>query len=494
MFVWHRFVLSQKTIEALKRLPDPFEGNDFGLIVFYRTYSRIKEDNTQESWLDVVVRNINGCFSILKDWYIKNHISWEESYWQSYAHGMTIAMYSQRWMPPGRGLWAMGTQFMYEEGSMCLNNCGVCTIGDNISNGIAWLMDSLMLGVGVGFKPLRNDSFETYLPKGYYNHTIRDSREGWVESVRLLINAYIKPNQKEPRFDYESIRPPFTLIKRFGGVCMGSESLKILHDQIKYFFIKYYNWFHKLTDEYYDIVMLKTDLANVTGYCVISGNVRRSAEIAMESIQDTVFMDLKQYENPRYAYRQQWGGMSNNTVYLEEDEDYNKLGEVAERVKIRAEPGVANLRNFPYGRIGKRDKLRKDKANAVNPCGEQTLETPIDPIEGGGGEVCDLADTVPTNCTKEEWLNACEYAATYAYIVTLLPTHQPDTNKIIARNRRIGVGIIDWIGWKHKIATHECIRLMRKGYKRIRKTVKKLSEDCGTPESIKITTVSNLAA
>ncbi len=105
-------------------------------------------------------------------------------------------------------------------------------------------------------------------------------------------------------------------------------------------------------------------------------------------------------------------------------------------------------------------------------------------------EGCDLADTVPTNCKSDnEFLQCCEYAGLYAYIVTLLPTHQPGTNKIIARNRRIGVGIIDWIGWKHSESTHVITRLMRKGYKRIRKVTKWLSSECGTPEPIKVTTM-----
>jgi hypothetical protein len=37
-------------------------------------------------------------------------------------------------------------------------------------------------------------------------HVIADSREGWVESVRYLIDAYFL-NMPLPEFDYTQIRP-----------------------------------------------------------------------------------------------------------------------------------------------------------------------------------------------------------------------------------------------------------------------------------------------
>jgi hypothetical protein len=378
VMVYQRFILAKETIDLLKQLPNPFEDNPFGEIVFYRTYSRIKLDakNTnknvgQETWLDIVIRVIQGTFSIRKDWYIKNNIHWDEKFWQNYAKLMAIAMYKMEWLPPGRGLWAMGTDFVYEEGSMCLQNCGFTIIGDDIAEDIGWLMDALMLGVGVGFEPIRNNEFKIYLPKGYFDYIIPDSREGWVESVKLLINAYYKPNQKEPRFSYDEIRPAGSLIKRFGGICSGPDSLKLFHDQIRYSFYRYHNYIHKLNDLYYDIIMLKTDLANYAGCCVVSGNVRRSAELCKGSIQDKTFLELKQYENPVFAYRINYGWMSNNSVALYEDEDFNYLSEIANRIKIRAEPGVMNLRNFIYGRIGKKGigrEKEKDLGNATNPC------------------------------------------------------------------------------------------------------------------------------
>ena len=39
-----------------------------------------KADGLPESWHDTVIRVMNGLFSIRKDWYIRNHIPWDESF------------------------------------------------------------------------------------------------------------------------------------------------------------------------------------------------------------------------------------------------------------------------------------------------------------------------------------------------------------------------------------------------------------------------------
>ena len=69
-------------------------------------------------------------------------------------------MYDKIWnfkfMPPGRGLWAMGTNIILNKNLYtALNNCAfVSTKQDSIDmfiDAFTFLMDSTMLGVGVGF-------------------------------------------------------------------------------------------------------------------------------------------------------------------------------------------------------------------------------------------------------------------------------------------------------------------------------------------------------
>lgn len=360
-FVKHRFELSHMVEDRLRSLVPPFGYNGFGELIFYRTYSRVKKDGGQEDWADVVVRVVNGTFSIRKDWYLKNAIQWDEYFWQDYASGFAESMFMMKWMPPGRGLWAMGSDFVYERGSMALYNCAYTDLTDaNLSSDISWLMDSLMHGVGVGFGPLRESRLRLHRPVGTYDHVIPDSREGWCESEAALIDAYLKPGRKLPRFIYDEIRPAGLPIRGFGGISSGPGPLKELHDRTLAEFERFG------TRPEYDEVYLKTNLANHVGCCVVAGNVRRSAELAKGKVSDSTFMDLKNYE--KYPEREAFGWMSNNSVELETDEDFMQLGEIARRVIRNGEPGYINRRNMPYGRIGKKMKgLRWDRAVGFNP-------------------------------------------------------------------------------------------------------------------------------
>lgn len=174
--------------------------------------------------------------------------------------------------------------------------------------------------------------------------------------------------------------------------------------------------------------------------------------------------------------------MSNNTVALMSDEDFDRLGEVARRVIQRGEPGVMNLRNMKFARIGKsQEGHREDRGDMLNPCGEIPLEDK---------ETCNISETLPTRCANDaEWLRACEFASFYSSTVSLLPTHRPETNAVIARNRRIGVGIVDITGWIHESSMNRVIKLMRKGYDVVRQTNALANGEAGVPVAIRVTTV-----
>jgi len=361
MFVKERFKLREESKKRIYSLKPDFGYGEFGEFIFYKTYSRVKDDGSMETWNDCVIRVTEGTFSIRKDHYIKNKITWDEEFWQHYALHFAESMFNMEWLPPGRGLWAMGSDFVYNKGSMALYNCAFTVIGDDVTNDCKWTMDTLMYGVGVGFTPERNDEIEIFEPRGLEEIIIDDSREGWCDSVESLIDCYTKPNLPKPVFKYHEIRPSGELIKGFGGIASGPKPLQYLHLQIEKFFQMYQSY------DWYDSVLLKTDLVNSIGCCVVSGNVRRSAELACSSIDDSTFIDLKDYV--KYPYRADHGWMSNNSVILDKDEDFLKLKEIARRVVINGEPGYVNKRNLEHGRLGKyKDKVRRDKAIGFNPC------------------------------------------------------------------------------------------------------------------------------
>lgn len=101
-----------------------------------------------------------------------------------------------------------------------------------------------------------------------------------------------------------------------------------------------------------------------------------------------------------------------------------------------------------------------------------------------------MVETCPTNCPDvDTWYRACEHASFYSSTVSLLPTHQPSTNAVVTRNRRIGVGIIDYTGWVAAAGQHNIIRALRKGYDIVSTTNRLLNAEAGVPRAIKCTTI-----
>ncbi|MFN9956857.1 MAG: fused protease/ribonucleoside-triphosphate reductase, partial [bacterium] len=97
----------------------------------------------------------------------------------------------------------------------------------------------------------------------------------------LLLNSYLKPEMNKIDFNYQYVRPAGTPIKTFGGTAAGHEPLERLHNHIR-----------RLFDGRAGQPLTKVDIAdigNLIGVCVVSGNVRRSAELLIGSINDNDF-------------------------------------------------------------------------------------------------------------------------------------------------------------------------------------------------------------
>lgn len=100
--------------------------------------------------------------------------------------------------------------------------------------------------------------------------TIADSREGWVQSVRLLLESYFH-GQQRVEFDYSQIRPAGAPVRGFGGVSSGPEPLRRLHEDIIQVLERERQHNKDSTLSATGIV----DLMNLIGRCVVSGNIRR---------------------------------------------------------------------------------------------------------------------------------------------------------------------------------------------------------------------------
>jgi hypothetical protein len=76
-----------------------------------RTYSRhIEAENRQEAWVDTVERVVNGTFNLAKRAMKESDLEWDEPQAQAEAQEMFDRMFHMKFLPPGRGLWAMGSK------------------------------------------------------------------------------------------------------------------------------------------------------------------------------------------------------------------------------------------------------------------------------------------------------------------------------------------------------------------------------------------------
>ena len=543
--------------EALASIPGTPPHFGYGLlsqIVFLRSYARMKSDTEQETWKELVTRVMGGTWSIFL-WHMETHcLPFDRRAWVAFISGMTHRFYDLEWLPAGRGLWMMGSDFVQIRGAASLNNCAAVSTENGLVESAAWAMDMLMNGGGVGFDtywaPKKSDSgsFVLYdrplrpiIWNGTGTHVIPDSREGWVWSVRILLNAYLREEIETvqefthyPLFDYSAIRAKGEPIRGFGGIASGPAPLMRLHNRLRCFLGHFFptrgygvdtydekvflaaiaaidypaNLVPQKTKEFldaaetyasirrYDSVRLIADIFNSIGDCVVSGNVRRSSEIAIGSPESKTFSRLKDFTV--YPERQAIGHNSNNSVRFTHTGQYVEyLPKIVSSISKNGEPGVLFQLNITrQGRVSRvyqsatrSREFEEDPATLCNPCGEICLESK---------EMCNLSEVTLTKFLSREngngvfdmtgFLATVEYATFYCKCVSILPSHSAGTNAVVARNRRIGVSlsgvavIYDVLG-----ATH-LIDILKRGYRAVRDFDIKLSKTLGVVPSIRVTT------
>lgn len=116
------FTLRKDFKDELKNQTVEWGFGGLSAFTFYRTYSRKKENGKLESWADCVIRVVEGMFSIIKTHSITSEHSWNEKRAHKLAEECAQRLFEFKWTPPGRGLWMMGTPFVWEKGGAALNN------------------------------------------------------------------------------------------------------------------------------------------------------------------------------------------------------------------------------------------------------------------------------------------------------------------------------------------------------------------------------------
>ncbi len=448
--------------------------NGLGYIVYKRTYARLKDDGKTEEWHETIRRCINGAQKI------------GANYSQEEAEQLFDLIFNLKCNFAGRMLWQLGTPTVDRFGANSLLNCW--NVSMNSVKSFLFLFENLMLGGGVGFSIRREDIHELPRVKKGVNiihkntkdadFIVSDSREGWIRLLENVFNAFYTTGKS---FNYSTIliRGAGERIGGFGGIASGPQ---ILIDGIE----KINKIFQSREGKKLRSIDV-LDICNIIGGIVVSGNVRRSAQIAIGDPDDYLFLRAKNWYLGNIP---NWRAMSNNTIYAD---DFSHISNEiwSNGYVLDSETGFA--KGEPYGffnlplsqKFGRlKDGPMKDsnlyptdEDNVVgtNPCGEISLAS---------YECCNLSELYLNNIISKEELSLCAkllYKTQKA--IAALPFIHEETNKIVHKNMRLGLGVtgicqsLDKVDW-----LDAC-------YKELRKFDKEWSKERGWNRSIKLTTV-----
>lgn len=398
--VKYSFSLSDKFLEKYKN--KKVKWDVLGYTTYKRSYARPKPDGKYEEWWETIQRVVETVYTIQK-WYVNEGTGsvWNEWKAQKSAQEMYDRMFNFKFLPAGRGLFGMNKELLAKKGSSLLFNCSAVST-ENIDYDFAmpfvWSMMMSFLGVGVGFDT-RGAAKERKLLEPKLTDklfVVKDSKEGWVEALEVLLRAYSQKGKLLPKdFDFSQIRPKGSPIKTFGGIAPGSGPLEKLIERVRGYLDDYVS-----NDKSVDSTLI-VDIMTSIGEAVVSGGVRRSAMLALGDIKDKEFLNLKNYkenaneigDKPRWA--------SNNSIIAKPGDDYSKI---IEGIIQNGEPGLIFIDNAREYSRTKDPKDYKDMGvDLVNPC--VTGDTEVVLANGDSVKIKDLAnkgDPIEVVCVDDD--------------------------------------------------------------------------------------------
>ena len=333
----------------------------------------------------------------------------------------------------------------------------------------------LMLGCGVGINIQREHVYKlpkvkadfvppTRLDNASADFIVPDTREGWVKLLEKTLRAAFEKTHV-PTFTYSTqlIRGKGVKIKGFGGVASGPEELVIGIDAIAEVLKQ------RAGKQPRPIDCL--DIIDIIGAVVVAGNVRRSAILALGDVDDFQFLRAKRWDLGNIP---NWRANSNNSAVVNDFADipdefwkgYNGSGEPY---------GLVNMKlSRSCGRLG--DTQYKDKeVLGYNPCGEMSLSDK---------EVCCLSEVaLPLVESKEQFLDIVTLLYRVAKHSLLIKCHNKETETIVHKNMRMGVGISGYLQ-----ASEEQRSWCSDIYKALRDYDVSYSANLRCPVSIKLST------
>ena len=333
--------------------------NEVAEFIYKRTYSRwLEEENRREDWPETIERFISFVISERPDIPEKT-VNKIRKYMTEFAV-----------MPSMRFLWAAGPAAKFD--NTCIYNCSFAKI--NSVEAFAECLYILMCGTGFGFS-VEAEEVEK-LPKipeiksgrGLDTIPIFDSKAGWADSVKMLMNNIY--DGQNIYFDYSQIRPEGARLNTMGGRASGPAPLIKLHDFIRETMHNAQG--RKLT------TLEAHDICNQIAEIVVVGGVRRSSQISLSDLDDKDMRHAKEWPFPIKR------AMANNSaVFREKPSAADFLIEWGALAKSgTGERGIFNLEAAQKKAPSRR---YAPLIQGTNPCGEIMLRDM---------EFCNLSEVV----------------------------------------------------------------------------------------------------
>lgn len=274
----------------------------------------------------------------------------------------------------------------------------------------------LLGGSGVGYSVQRHHVAQLPAIKKATKkrrYLIEDSIMGWADAIKMLMKAYTGKGVM-PDFDFRAIRHKGARLVTAGGKAPGPEPLKICIAHVQAILDRKEEGEYLTTLECHDIMC---HIAN----SVLSGGIRRSAMIALFSVDDEDMLTCKYGQ--WWELNEQRGRANNSAVVLRGTEDEESFKSLWARIKASGsgEPGIYWTNNLDWG---------------TNPCCEIGLK----PFQ-----FCNLCEINGDDIESQEDLN--ERARVAAFFGTLQASYtdfhylRPIWKKTTEEDALLGIGI-----------------------------------------------------
>ena len=333
--------------------------NEVSEFIYKRTYSRwLEGENRREDWPETIERFISFVISERPDIPEKT-----QAKIRKYMTEFAV-------MPSMRFLWAAGPAAKAD--NTCIYNCSFAKI--NSVEAFAECLYVLMCGTGFGFS-VENEEVEK-LPTvpaiksalGNPKVTIEDSKAGWADSVKTLMQSLY--DGQNVYFNYDLIRGEGARLKTMGGRASGPQPLIKLHDFIR-------ESMHNAQGRKLSTLEVH-DITNQIAEIVVAGGVRRSSQISLSDIDDE---DMRHAKDWPFPIRR---AMANNSaIYRDKPIAADFLVEWGALAKSgTGERGIFNLSSAQNKAPSRR---YAPLIEGTNPCGEIMLRDM---------EFCNLSEVV----------------------------------------------------------------------------------------------------